>query len=108
MGGEGSGRFKEPAALIKEAKENDAKNLPLYFQRLSQLALEGDREALTYLIDRQLGKPKASTDIDIKGGAEIGAATLAKLFQLMSSKRKELLEEERQSITPKLIEKGKG
>jgi len=67
MGGQGSGPQKKPATLIKDAKEQDAKNLPKYFIVLSELALKGDREALFYLIDRHLGKSKIHTDITTGG-----------------------------------------
>ncbi|MBI2756198.1 MAG: hypothetical protein HYX52_05750 [Chloroflexi bacterium] len=32
-------------------------NLPEYIRRLSDLARQGDRQALIYLVDRRLGKP---------------------------------------------------
>ena len=102
MGGQGSGPQKSPSTLIKEAKEKDAKNLPYYFEKLSEVALKGDRESLVYLIDRHLGKPKQQTDIDITGGEQISTGLIVKLFRMMSD-RKRLLEEgvtyERPSVT---------
>ena len=83
MGGIGSGRQKKPDTIIKEAKENDAQNLPKYFQRLSQLALGGDREALTYLIDRQLGKPKVTTELQ----GDAGAGLVAEFFKRLEARR---------------------
>ena len=66
MGGIGSGPQKSPASLIKEAKENDAKNLPDYFTKLSEMALNGDREALFYMINRHMGAPKQTQDVQLK------------------------------------------
>ena len=89
MGGIGSGRQKKPATLIKEAKEKDTKNLPKYFLKLSQMALAGDKEALVYLIDRHLGKPKAQADIT-SGGEKMGAGFLAELFSILEEGQRKL------------------
>ena len=86
----GGGKKKSPSTIIKLAMENDAYNLPQYFVKLSQLALNGDREALFYFIDRHLGKPKASTEIDLKGGLQLTAGQQAELFVMLARMRKEL------------------
>jgi len=90
MGGIGSGRQYKPAKLIKIAKANDAQNLPKYFEELSKMALDGDREALFYLINRHMGTPKAVTEITGEDGEALGAGMIAKLFTLMEARRKEL------------------
>ena len=63
----GSGRKKAIGTLINEAITNLDQNLPELFEALTKQALEGDREALIYLIDRRLGKPKVVSDINIEG-----------------------------------------
>ena len=100
MGGIGSGRHKEPAQIIKEAISKDAQNLPKYFQRLSQLALGGDREALQYLIDRQAGKPKATTELQ----GDVGSGLIVEFFKRLEERKQIQLKEgqdaiQRQSIT---------
>ena len=93
MGGIGSGPQKSPATLIKEAKENDVKNLPKYFDRLAELALDGDREALCYLVDRHLGKPKATTEIDLPGAKQLGAGIMVEIFKAVAEERRRQLTE---------------
>lgn len=41
--------------------------LPDIIQALIKKAVEGDREAQIYLIDRRLGRPKQETDLRVKG-----------------------------------------
>lgn len=89
MGGIGSGPQKTPSTLIKEAKENDVKNLPRYFERLSELALSGDREALVYLVDRHLGKNKQSIEVDTGDNITFNAVAL---FTLLIDQQKRLNE----------------
>ena len=117
MGGVGSGRLKTPSTMMREAKEKDLRNLPIYFDKLSQMALGsnvkcphcgedvihatlGDREALVYLVDRHLGKTKAV--IDIEGGEDLGVGLVTKILDLVAEKRKEL-----PIIEGKLLEEGK-
>ena len=87
MGGIGSGPQASPATLIKQAKEEDAKNLPKYFKILSQKALNGDRDCLFYMVDRQLGKAKQQTDIDLKGGESLGIAMVNRIHELVDQRR---------------------
>lgn len=89
MGGPGSGPQKTPQTIIREAIGNDSKNLPSYFERLSVLALDGDREALFYLIDRHLGKPKAA--IEVEGGKELGSGVVVELFKLIAERDRKLI-----------------
>ena len=58
-------------------------------------------EAAIEVKDRVIGKPKASTALEIPGISEIGAGTLVKLFQMMSEYRKEIIAGE-----TKLLPKG--
>ena len=93
---EGAGRRKTLSTLMKEAISNDSQNLPAYFKALSEQALRekevvcphckggfvvkiaGDRESITYLIDRHMGKAKQQ--VDIKGGESLGAGLVQKIF----------------------------
>lgn len=92
MGGIGSGRQTSPAALIKFAKVKDSKNLPQYFDKLSELALNGDREALFYLIDRHMGKVKQSTEIEIKGASKLGEGFITGALIKFREERRKLIE----------------
>lgn len=84
MGGIGSGPQKSLSTLVREAKENDAKNLPAYFDKLSGLALSGDREALFYLISWQIGKPKNT--IDIKDIDKLSPSVVNQILVLVDTK----------------------
>lgn len=86
----GAGRKRTPSNIIRDAIDFDAQNLPKYFVKLSELALRGDKEALQYLIDRHLGKPKQQTDLDIKGGEGIGLGALKVLIEGMARRKIEL------------------
>ena len=81
MGGPGSGAKKKLSTLMREAIDCDRENLPAYFQKLSEKALQGDKEALIYLIDRHLGKSKVTVDSNIKATRVYTAEEL----RLMSS-----------------------
>ena len=75
---------------MNDAIDDVREDLPQLFIALKQRALNGDREAAIYLIDRVLGKPKQQTDIDISGGSELGAGLIVQLFTLLEHKRREL------------------
>ena len=85
---------------MNEALDLVDQNLPDLFQKLIDRALEGDREAQIYLIDRRLGKPK--TDIDLTGGDQLGTGLVTELFKLLAQKRQEFID-----FKPKQIEEGK-
>ena len=107
-----SGRKKSLSTIMRQVMENDAYNLPLYFQKVSDLALKGDRESLLYLIDRHLGKPKATMELE---GEMLGAGTIMQIFKLV--KERQLLEAQKQikerqkqlteGVTEGVIEGGK-
>ena len=82
-----SGRKKSLSTIMRQVMENDAQNLPNYFQKLSDLALKGDREALMYLLDRHLGKPKATMEVE---GEMLGAGTVMQIFKLVSERQRQL------------------
>lgn len=86
----GAGPKRKPSNIIRDAIDNDAQNLPSYFLKLSEMALKGDKEALQYLIDRHLGKPKQSTDIDLKGGEGLGLSALKVLIEGMARRKIEI------------------
>jgi len=101
-----SGRRKTPARIIKEAYDLIDNNMPTLFQKLYELALRGDKDALIYLIDRRLGKPSSEAKLRLEGGAELGEGMVAKLFQLLTTERK-AFEEQKQLEEQKLLEEGK-
>ena len=75
-----SGRKKVVSTLMNEAMERVDEYIPELFNKLIEKGLQGDREALIYLIDRRMGKPKQQTDLDLKGGGEIGTKLMVKLL----------------------------
>ena len=84
------GRPKCLRTQLNEAMEIIDQELPAIVKQLVEKAKEGDREALIYLIDRRLGKPKQATEIDITGGEELTAGLVTQLFAILAAKRKEL------------------
>ena len=96
-----SGRKKAISALVNEALERVDERIPELFNKLIEKGLQGDRECLIYLIDRRLGKPKAS--MELEGGEELGAGLVVKLFQILAEKKREL-----ESGEPALLKEGDG
>jgi len=89
-GKKGRGRPRKVSTLINESLEIVDQNLPAIFQSLVTKAIQGDREAQIYLIDRRLGKPKQQSEVDIKGGADIGINTIMRIHTLIDERNKEL------------------
>ena len=58
----GGGRKKSIPRTIKDIMDKDWLNLPSYLQKLGELARNGDKEALIYLINRHMGTPKQTID----------------------------------------------
>ena len=85
-----SGPRKPLGKQIDEAMKRLDEGLPALISRLMKKAEEGDREALIYLIDRRMGKPRQQTELDITGGDKLGANLLVELFQIMAQKKREL------------------
>ncbi len=98
-----SGRRKVLGTQIDEAMKLLDASLPGLVAKLSELAEKGDREALIYLIDRRMGKPRQQTELDIKGGSEIASGTMIAMIKLLASERRKLIEsEQRQLEAPKI------
>jgi len=75
---------------MNEAMAIIDQELPAIVLQLVEKAKEGDREALIYLIDRRLGKPKQATELEVSGGEELTAGLVTQLFTILAAKRKEL------------------
>lgn len=84
------GRPKTFTTQINEAMAIIDQELPAIIKQLVEKAKEGDREALIYLIDRRLGKPKQATELELSGGEELTAGLVSQLFTILAAKRKEL------------------
>jgi len=84
-----SGRKKNISTLVRIAIDSVSQDLPLLFDSLTLRAKEGDREAAIYLIDRVLGKPKQSTELDIKDKERIGVGFLVELTALIAASRRD-------------------
>jgi len=93
-----SGRKGSYAKQLSKALGIIDRELPNIIEKLLEKANNGDREALIYLIDRRLGKPQQSTDINLLGGETLTASLVANLFTMMAQKRKELELESRKLI----------
>ena len=75
---------------MNEAMAIIDQELPAIVLQLVEKAKEGDRDALIYLIDRRLGKPKQATELEVSGGEELSAGLVTQLFTLLAARRKEL------------------
>lgn len=84
------GRPKSFTTQMNEAMAIIDQELPAIVLQLVEKAKEGDREALIYLIDRRLGKPKQATELEVSGGEELTAGLVTQLFTILAAKRKEL------------------
>lgn len=77
-----SGRKKEPTTVIKEALDKLEGDIPQLLASLKERAIEkGDIVALTYLIDRILGKPTQKSELDLSGEIEIAPAMMRQLLE---------------------------
>ena len=98
-----SGRRIKPSTLINRALESLDKRLPEIFEALVEQALDGDREAQIYLIDRRLGKPKQTQTIEDAG--DIGLNVIVGLLRAYrAQERLEVVEEARQLMQAGSIE----
>ena len=89
-----SGRKGSYAAQLSRALGVIDKELPNLVTKLIEKANNGDREALIYLIDRRLGKPKVQMEV---GSGDMPASILVQVLQLINPDRK-LLEETNATI----------
>ncbi len=87
-----SGRKRHPQSVMMRLYDKIDANWDALQNTLIQKAIEGDREALMYCFDRRLGKPKASTEVNIEGGEVIGAGVVLKLFAMMAERERLLLD----------------
>lgn len=62
-----SGPRKQQSTLVNEALARIDQRLPDIFESLIKKAVEGDKDAAIYLIDRRLGRPHQSIDQRVKG-----------------------------------------
>jgi len=76
-----SGRKKKPSTLINEALERVDQNIVELFEMLIKKALQGDKECLTYLIDRRMGRPHQSIDQRVKGTLDISSDRITQLIE---------------------------
>lgn len=93
-----AGRRPKASTLVSRALALVDKRLPEIFEALIQKAIDGDRDAQIYLIDRRLGKPKQTTEIE--GGEKMGAGMVAQFFNLLQAEQ----ERRRLETTPLLTE----
>ena len=77
----GGGPKKKPITLVKEAIDNLSGDIPQLFESLKKLALNGDREAQIYLIDRVLGKPTQHSRLDIEGELDLAPQIMRSLLE---------------------------
>lgn len=87
-----AGRKPKPSTLVNRALKLVDKQLPDIFEALIKKALDGDREAQIYLIDRRIGKPKQQTELDLTGGQQLGSGLVVELFKILTQKQRELRE----------------
>lgn len=85
-----AGRPKGFKRQVDEAMSIIDQELPNIITLLVQKAKEGDRDALIYLIDRRMGKPKQQTEI--KGAEELGAGMLAMIYRAVAEARRRQIE----------------
>ena len=83
-----SGPRKKLGTQINEAMALLDQELPGLVQKLIDKAEKGDRDSLIYLIDRRMGKPRST--VELEGVKEIGADLLVKIAQAVIEKRREL------------------
>ena len=80
-----SGRKKNPRNVMRYLTEQIDAHWPELVERLVRNAIEGDKELLQYCFDRRLGKPKATTEIDLGEGYNV--AVLVKLLGMIEAPR---------------------
>ena len=93
-----SGRKRNIANIQKYYNEQFDLRAPQVIERLLDEAINGKAEALIYSIDRRLGKPKITTDLNLDTGDLGKGLLLAAMTKFIEAKR-----EYEQGITPVLI-----
>lgn len=80
-----AGRPMLPKTLVNKALRLVDQNIPEIFQSLIDKALNGDREAAIYLINRRLGMPKATLEVE---GDLLGVQAVVELMRARAEERK--------------------
>lgn len=94
MGGAGSGPRRK--SMSKDDAQRRMTLLAPVAVEMIRETIEGinkDRlryEAAVEVYNHNFGKPKQSTDLDIRGGRELGAGFMVELYKLMAQRRAEL------------------
>jgi len=83
-----AGRKPLPSTLVSRALAIVDKHIPEIFEALIKKAIDGDREAQIYLIDRRLGKPKQQTEL--LGAEKIGSGAMIAIFKAIAEERRRL------------------
>jgi len=85
-----SGRKGSYAKQLSKALGLIDRDLPDLVDKLLEKAKNGDRESLIYLIDRRLGKPKASAELEVQGLESIGPNVVQEIFKLVDQRRQQI------------------
>lgn len=103
-----SGRKKSLKTIMNEALELIDQAFPEIIGVLIRKALEGDREASEYLLNRRIGKPSFQGQVDIQGGEQLGVETLKALVEGMARRKIELESkpEELEAVRLKYLKEG--
>lgn len=86
----GAGRKPSLRVVMQRALEQIDQKFPGLIDKLIELAMDGNTEALKYLLDRRLGKPSFQGQVDIKGGEQIGVETFKALIEGMVERKKQI------------------
>ena len=108
-----SGRKKGSGVCRADALHRMTLLAPLAVDTIQETIEGANKDRLKYeaaieVYNHNFGKAKQSTDLDIKGGRELGAGVVIELFKLIAQKRAELESAEYKQIpiicgVPKLI-----
>jgi len=82
------GGGKKVSTTVKEALDGLQGDLPTFFAQLRERAANGDREAVIYLIDRAIGKPKQQTEL--VGTEQLGVGLMRGLFEVLGQELQRL------------------
>lgn len=103
-----SGRKRNITNVLKYLTDKIDENWYELVDRLIERALNGDKEALFYCVDRRVGKLK--TEIDLTGGEQLGTGLILQVLKMVQE-RKQLTEGDYaiqgQAETERLLEEQK-
>jgi len=102
-----SGRPKDPTNTLKYFNEQFDKNSYDLINQLFKLALEGNKDILTYCFDRRLGRPHQTQDLRVKAQRVFSPEELELINQPLIEER-QLLDGwgERRAIPEKVSSNG--